>query len=454
MNSKRIVPSLPDDPRVLGYAKIGCLHPTVFSNWREECRSWKETAYISTNISTEMPMLVVKGPDAVRLMNENCINNMEKMKIGTAKHAVLCSEKGNIIADGLALRLADDAFGCYALQPLIVYLANCGKYDVEPIMYQEYDFIFQVAGPKSLEILEQACQEDLHDIKFMNFRSSQILDQPVRIMRIGMAGTLGYEVHGPLEIAHEVYNHLYVVGEPLGLRKLGYIAYSYDHAENGFPQSGMHFMFAWKEHEGLWSEMSQMQTGGAMGPDTLPVSGSLVSADRDNLADCYRNPLEVGWGNHISWDHEFTGKAALKKLSEGLHRVTATLTWNPEDIMEIQASFYKEDQEPYKELVYPTPFPFDGLCGSQQNIILDENGTMVGQANFPEYSISYRKLFSLAIIDQDINVFGKELILVWGGPNDRKMNVRVTVDRYPLLLEDRNESLDLDTIPRLQKAII
>ncbi len=38
MNSKRIVPSLPDDPRVLGYAKIGCLHPTVFSNWREECR--------------------------------------------------------------------------------------------------------------------------------------------------------------------------------------------------------------------------------------------------------------------------------------------------------------------------------------------------------------------------------------------------------------------------------
>ena len=99
-------------------------------------------------------MLVVKGPDAEKLMNENCVNNMANMKIGAAKHAIMCAENGNIVAEGLALRFAEDEYGCYALQPLIIYLSTCGKYDVEPIEYKEYDFNFQVAGPKSLEILE------------------------------------------------------------------------------------------------------------------------------------------------------------------------------------------------------------------------------------------------------------------------------------------------------------
>lgn len=451
MTTKYTNPSLPEDPRVMHYTQLSNLHPAVFSSWREECRSWKETAYISTNISVEMPMLVVKGPDAEKLMNENCVNNMANMKIGAAKHAIMCAENGNIVADGLALRFAEDEYGCYALQPLIIYLSTCGKYDVEPIEYKEYDFNFQVAGPKSLEILEQACEEDLHDIKFMRFRNATIAGHTVRILRIGMAGTLGYEVHGLLEYAHEVYDKIYQVGEPLRLKKLGYISYSYDHAENGFPQSGMHFMFAWKDHKDLWASMANIESGGAMGPDTLPVNGSLVSPDRDNLADCYRNPVELGWANHISWNHDFVGKEALKALVDGPHRVTATLTWNTEDIFDIQASFYQMEEEPYKEIILPLAFPYDGLCGCQQNQVLDENGTLIGKASFPEYSITYRKLFSLAVIDENCNIFGKELTLVWGGPNDRKKHVRVTVDRYPLLIAERNENIDVESIPHYQK---
>lgn len=441
-------PALPDDPRVMQYVKIGCLHPTVFSNWREECRSWKESAYLSANISTEMPMLTVRGKDATKLLSENCVNNIEGMKVGTAKHAILCSKNGNIVADGMLLKLGEDSYGCYALQPLIMHLANCGRYDVEPIEYREDDFIFQVAGPKSLEILEQTCEEELRDIGFMRFRTAKICGCKVRVIRMGMAGTLGYEVQGPIEHAHSIYNRIYECGLPYGIKKLGYTSYSYDHAENGFPQGGIHFMFAWKEHDELWNQMSSVQTGGAMGPDALPVNGSMVEEGRDNLTDCYRNPIELGWGKQINWDHEFVGKKALAKLRDGRHRETATLAWNVEDVMDIQASFYGEE-EPYKEIVYPLSFPLDGLCGSQQNKVLDEKGNLVGKASFPEYSISYRKLFSLAVIDSEVNVQGKELALIWGGPGDRKKKVRVTVDRYPLLDQMRNEHDSLEDKPHL-----
>lgn len=450
MSDMRLVLSLPQDPRVISYfdpMRMGSLQPMVFTNWRDECRSWKETAYLSTNISTDAAMLYLEGPDAARLLDENCVNKISAMPVGSARHAIMCAETGNIVCDGMVLRFAEDVFGCYALQPLIVFLSMCGKYDVKPIEYKVYDYLFQVAGPKSLEILEQACQEDLHDIKFLRFRHAQIAGHEVRVLRIGMAGTLGYEVHGLLEDSHEVYEKIWEAGAPLGLRKLGYTAYTFDHAENGFPQGGIHFMPAWAEHDGLWAMMSSIESGGDFDVTNLPLNGSLVSPDRDNLRDCYRNPIELGWENHINWDHDFSGKEALRRIAEGRHREVATLTWNVEDILDIQASYFRTDDEPYKDLVYPVAFPLDGLLGTQQNKVMDEDGTIVGVACIPEYSISYRKLFCLASIDQEFNEYGRELRLVWGEPGGRQKVVRVNVDRYPLLDECRNQHFDVETVP-------
>ncbi len=65
-------------------------------------------------------------------------------------------------------------------------------------------FLYQIGGPKSLEMLEEAAQEDLHDIRFLHHRMSKIDGRDVRIVRVGMAGTLSYEVHGRIVDAHTV----------------------------------------------------------------------------------------------------------------------------------------------------------------------------------------------------------------------------------------------------------
>ena len=49
-------------------------------------------------------MVRLKGPDSLRLLNKNSVNNFTKLDIGAVRHAIMCSEKGNILATGDKVR--------------------------------------------------------------------------------------------------------------------------------------------------------------------------------------------------------------------------------------------------------------------------------------------------------------------------------------------------------------
>jgi glycine cleavage system aminomethyltransferase T len=441
-------PSVPDDPRVIEFVKLReFLKPTYYCGWIPETLSWKQTAYLSANLSAEMPCLYVKGPDALRLLNENCVNNFTKLAIGAARHAIMCSEKGHILCHGMVLRFSENNFGTYALQPLIVLLANSGKYKVEPISMDIYDFIYQVAGPKSLEILEQAAQEDLHDIKFSHFRDSQIAGHKVRITRIGMAGTLAYEVHGPLEISHEVYNTIYEAGKPLGMEKLGVIPYSSNHTENGFPQSGMHFLYAWQESPELYEFLAG---SGYSGPQRLNIQ--LKGSLSNDVSDYYRNPIELGWESMIKFDHDFVGRKELEKIVASPHRQIVTLVWNPEDIADVFASYFRTNDKPYKLIKFPRGDINENYWGSSQDRVMDQKGNTIGKSSSPVYTMYFRKLISLCSIEPEYTQIGKEVTVVWGNKDDRKKNIRATVERFPILDLVRNRDFDLETIPHFKNS--
>lgn len=448
MNKKciEINPSLPIDSTTYDYSIKQFLKPLSYNGWETETLSWKKTAYISANLSAEMPMLRLKGPDAVRLLNENTVDNFTKMKVGRGRHTIFCSEKGNIVAHGITLRFSEDEFGCYALQPCLPLIANSGKYDVEPIELKIHDFIYQVAGPKSLEILEQAVQEDLHDIKFFGFRNSKIAGHTVRIVRVGMAGTLAYEVHGPLEIAHQVYNVIISAGESFGLEKLGYTSYMCNHTENGFPQGGYHFTPAWAEHKLISESMADQIRAGAANPLVIKANGSLS----DNIEDYYRNPFELGWGSSVKFDHDFVGKEALQKIAAGPHKQVVTLLWNHEDILKVFSSRYNVDEEPYKLIEFPLNLR-DNPSGSFQCKILDESDKVVGKSSIPVYTLYYKNTISLCIVDPYFAEIGKDVVVVWGGKNDRKINIRARVERFPYLDLPTNQSYDIESIPRFKK---
>ena len=131
----------------------GNLLPYEYTGYKDEILASKSTAWFGTVLNNS-PIFDVKGPDAAKFLTSICINNFSAMKEGSIRHAVLCNEKGQILTDGVVMMIDKDHFRTYWLSPIIDYYASVSVLDIEGIQMTGKEFFFQLAGPRSLEILE------------------------------------------------------------------------------------------------------------------------------------------------------------------------------------------------------------------------------------------------------------------------------------------------------------
>ncbi|MGI6229290.1 MAG: hypothetical protein ACOYJL_00070 [Tractidigestivibacter sp.] len=435
---------VPIDPEETGYINWGELVPYVYTNWREETLSWKTSCYLGANLSC-FPPVDVKGKDATRFCADFSVNKYKKFPVGSGKHLVTLTKEGDIMDHGLVLRTAEDTYQLWLMDFWPRYFASQRDYDIEFVNYNPAPYVFQIAGPRSLEVIENACHEDLHDLKFMRFRDAEIAGHRVRVLRMGMGGTLAYEVHGPREEGIDVYNAIFEIGKKYGMRKLGVNQYMCNHTENGFPQQTLHFPGATTEEPGFIQYMKDLSSDwydeGWTG-ESIP-KGSWST----DIHDYYRNPLEVGWGFMIDWDSNFYGKEALLKKKEAGVRKVVTLEWNVDDIMRSLHSYFEKGQEPYDDMPFPQDF---GVMGAGENKYIQNtvlrNGKVVGVSMWRTYTLYYRRTISMACVDQDLNE-GDEVEIVWGDTGHRQINIRATIARYPYLDLARNKDFDMESIP-------
>ena len=415
-----------------------------YTGWRDETMSWKTTCYIHGHLNPT-PTFVLRGPGALKLLSDTCVNSFAKFSIGGAKHAAMCNRSGQIMVHGMVLRLAEEEFITYWLAPWLPYLLqkDKGKYDVEGEDLTGKVFLFQIAGPRSLEVLEVATADDLHDIRFIRHRKSSIDGMEVNVLRIGMAGTLAYELHGRIDHARPVYRAVEKAGEPYGIRRLGIRAYMMNHTENGFPQSYYHFPVAWGEDQDFVKYLGQW---GGLAKTGVRLRGSMGT----DIQARYRNPVELGWANLIKFDHEFIGRAALETEVANPRRKMVTLVWNTEDIIDVYASQFRPG-EPYRNMDDPNHFGFEvGDKTHALTLYADQvlkDGRLVGISSGRAYSYYYREMLSLCSIDVSYGDIGTEVVVLWGDPGTRQKEIRATVSRFPYLDENRNEAVDVSKIP-------
>ena len=434
---------VPYDPKNVGlYACSGFPFavPYEYTGWRDETMAWKKTCYLHGNLNPS-PTYRIKGPDALKFLSDTCVNGFSNFPIGTGKHAIMCNEEGLVMMDGVLLRLGKDDFITYWLAPYIAYALMKGNYNAVGEDLTMQVFLFQVAGPRSLEVLEAATGDDLHDIRFMHHRLSSIDGMKVNVLRMGMAGTLAYELHGQVGDARPVYRAILKAGEPFGIRRLGMHAYMMNHTEDGFPQAYYHFPYPWAEDKGFAEFLAKI--GGAIGFDAN-FAGSMGTDIRLR----YRNPVELGWAGMIKFDHDFVGRKALEKEVANPRRKMVTLLWNAEDIIDVYTSQFQPG-EPYHNMDEPNHFPYEhGPHTFYADKVL-KDGKLVGISSGRAYSYYYREILSLCSIDVAHSAIGTEVIVLWGDPGTRQKKIRATVSRFPYLNENRNQDVDVSKIPHL-----
>jgi glycine cleavage system aminomethyltransferase T len=427
------------------------ISPYEYTGWRDETISWKKTCYLHTGLNP-CDTLKLKGPDVIKFLSRVCATNFTKFPVGMIKHGLCCNELGQIIQDGVLMRTGEDEVTSYWMVPVLNYALDTdkyGKFDVKQEYLTGKVFLFQIGGPVSIDVLEVASGQNLRDLKFLRLMDAVITGKPVRIARLGMAGTLAYEVHGAIEDAHTVYKAIYEAGLPFGLRRLGSHCYPMNHAENGYPQFAVHFMEPKvndKELMDYLDKTPQMAFWAMQSRGSKPCGSAA-----DDINNYYHNPYEFGWGKMIKFDHDFVGKTALEKISSENKRNIVSLEWNVEDIADVFASQFK-DGEPYKYIDQPTDWNNwpDFTMNIYHDKVINEKGEMIGVSFGRQNSAYFHRMISICCLDSAYTALGTEVMVVWGDPGTRQKNIRAKVARYPYNNVLRNESTDVTTLPKAQ----
>ncbi len=451
---------LPDSPAYEGASLLlplapGIIVPFEYTGYKDEILASKTSAWIGLNLMTS-PIYDVKGPDAVQFLNSICVNDFSTLGNTGIRHAIICNEKGQLMTDGVVLKIAEDTFRTYWLNPPIDYYVGTSGLDIQGSDISGQEYFIQIAGEKSLEILETACQADLHDIRFAAHRMTTIDDKHMRVLRLGMSGNLAYEVHGPMADFDEVYRRIVEAGREFGAKQLGFHAYAMNHTEGGFPNIHMHYPLPWFEEPGLAEYLKANPLLGVYN-----FNRRLCGSVGDDIESRYVTPYDLGWGFLVKFNHEFIGRKALAEIAEKPPRTVVTLEWNADDVGEVYASQFKGNSiEPCERIdAEPMDMYFQenviglrrglGFVYRAEKVMAD--GNQVGISSGRLNSYYYNRMISLAFIKPEYAVEGKELTVIWGTPGTPQKEIRVRVVRYPYTNLIRNENRDVETIPRYQK---
>ncbi len=183
------------------------------------------------------------GSGALAAIQRMAVSNMDR-PVGTVIYTQLCNENGGIEADLTITRLAENlfyivtgaGFGTHDADWIRRNLAKAGDDTVHLVEVTSGRAVINIAGPKAREVLAQVCENDVSNaaFPFATCRDIIIGAAPVRAIRIGYVGELGWELHIPCEFALHVYDLLRAAGERHDIRDIGYRAIDSLRLEKGY----------------------------------------------------------------------------------------------------------------------------------------------------------------------------------------------------------------------------
>lgn len=419
-----------------------------YTDWRDETLSWHLTCSVSGGLNPT-PIARIKGPGAADFLKKVTVNNIDKFPIGSTKHGLMCLENGLIAAQGVLFRIGEEEYEAHWMSPYLNFTFTQYNFDATVEDLTGKIVIFQTQGPRSLEMVEHAAHEDLHNLKYCRFRNATIAGKNVRVLRFGMYGCLGYEVHCDSADAHDVYEELLKAGMPYGVRRLGFQAYMMDHTPGGSQQLGFHFMPAM---DPVFAAAIAPQGEEHMEDSGLSLQWHMTGSLGEDYSKRMVNPIELGLGYVVDYNHDFVGKEALLAYKNNpKKRNLVTLKWNYEDLGDIYMSQYR-DEEPYAPMDWPGK-PWSAVYGGtdvEMDMVVDKDGREIGFSAGRTTDYWYRAMVSLAVIDEEYIHEGDEVTIIWGNPGTRQKKVRAEICRFPYNIHLRNKTYDVEQIPHFQ----
>ncbi|MEU1183415.1 aminomethyl transferase family protein [Streptomyces sp. NPDC005820] len=396
------------------------LLPLEYSQWAEECAAHVRTCYLGD--WSALHKVIVRGPHALGFLDQLGMRSLSRFEPGGIKHHVQLDENGRVASEGVLCRLGPEEFLYTAGScDWLLWRLGRGGWDAAATDVSPDLFVFGVQGPRSLAVLEKVTGDDLRDIGFSRSRMSRVGGVPVRVLRTGISGELGYELHGSAEHAGAIWSAVVADGRDFGIRQLGLRAQPVQHIEAGIATNGLDYLPASILTPGAPRQFRRGTPGGSF----VPVNG---------VGDYFRKPGELGWGFRRGIPgRDFVGRDALvADAASGIPgRTPVGLRWNGHDVGGVLTSLLGDDD---------TPAPDQMELPRQSGPAFDQvlvAGEPVGVSTGRTLSVHLRATISLCVIDPAYATPGTEVTVLWGRPGTPQREIRASVSALPFKPDNR-----------------
>jgi dimethylglycine dehydrogenase len=285
----------------------------------EECKMLRDRAGI-IDISN-FAKYRCKGPGAADWLNAVFANNMPKT-VGRSCLTPLISKRGGIAGDFTVTRTAEDEFWVIGSGMAERYHKRFFKEVPLPegtsfVSMTEAMCGFNVAGPKSRELLQQLTNTSLatEDFPFMRSAMIEVAGIEVLALRVSFTGDLGWELHCKSEDQLRLYSALLQAGQPFTAGPVGSRALMSLRVEKGYGSWSREYSPEyWPQEVGL-DRLCKLDK------DFLNKSAAvsvLENAAREQLVLLHLDEADVSASNA-----DATGGEPIFKNGEGIGRVTS-----------------------------------------------------------------------------------------------------------------------------------
>jgi sarcosine oxidase subunit alpha len=172
----------------------------------------------------------VRGPDSVEFLERIYTGKFAKLKPGRLRYGLMCTEEGIILDDGVVACLAANHFfltttsgGAGSVYEWLTWWATAWGMKAHITGQTATYAALNLAGPRARELLSRLTDIDVSNEAFpyMHMRQGMVAGVPVRMMRIGFVGELGYEIHVPAEYGAHLWNSIMETGTEFGITPFG-----------------------------------------------------------------------------------------------------------------------------------------------------------------------------------------------------------------------------------------
>ncbi|MFJ7241755.1 aminomethyl transferase family protein [Streptomyces olivaceus] len=400
------------------------LLPMEYTGWMDECVAHVQSCYIGDWSS--LHKLQIRGRQALEFLGWLGMRDViTRFDIGQVKHHVQLDEGGWVASEGIVCRLGVEEFLYTAGSgDWLLWQLESGRWDAEVTDVTADRFIFGIQGPESPHVVEALVGESVRDIAFSRSRMARIDGVEVRVLRTGISGEVGYEIHGPSEAANTIWTAAVRAGQPFGIRQLGIRSQPVQHIEAGIATNGLDYLPASILTPGAPRQFRRGTPG-----------GSYVSSN--GITDYFRRPGELGWGFRKGIPaRDFLGRDALVADAAQLRtqRTLVGLHWNRDDVMSLFGAVLAGDEDLPQAMELPrarTP-AFDQVL---------VRGELAGISTGRTLSLNLGATISLCVIDSAHCAPGTEVIVVWGEPGTVQREMRATVTTLPFKPDRRRNDV-------------